>query len=91
MVGELHMLPSVHVCVAEKFCGNNTPSSLKSSRVVVPPCSAPGVPSEADLYSDVDAAYHYLVHDCGIPERQIICYGQSVGSVPTLDLSSRRD
>mmetsp|Transcript_15521 Transcript_15521/g.35504 ORF Transcript_15521/g.35504 Transcript_15521/m.35504 type:complete len:314 (+) Transcript_15521:135-1076(+) len=50
-----------------------------------------GVPSEADLYSDVDAAYHYLVHDCGIPERQIICYGQSVGSVPTLDLSSRRD
>lgn len=48
-----------------------------------------GVPSEADLYSDVEAAYHYLTHDCSIASRQIICYGQSIGSVPAVDLASR--
>jgi pimeloyl-ACP methyl ester carboxylesterase len=48
-----------------------------------------GVPSEADLYSDVEAAYHYLTHDCSIPEDQIVCYGQSIGSVPSIDLASR--
>lgn len=48
-----------------------------------------GVPSEADLYSDVEAAYHYLTHDCSIPDEQIVCYGQSIGSVPSIDLASR--
>lgn len=48
-----------------------------------------GVPSEADLYADVDAAYHYLTHDCDLPPRQIVCYGQSVGSVPSIDLAAR--
>lgn len=50
-----------------------------------------GVPSEADLYSDVEAAYHYLTHDCSIPDEQIILYGQSIGSVPSIDLASRSD
>lgn len=50
-----------------------------------------GVPSEADLFADVDAAYHYLTHDCGIAEQQIVCYGQSVGSVPSIDLARRAD
>jgi len=48
-----------------------------------------GVPSEADLYSDVEAAYHYLTHDCSIPDDQIVCYGQSIGSVPSIELASR--
>jgi len=48
-----------------------------------------GDPSEADLYSDVEAAYRYLTHDCSIPEEQVVCYGQSIGSVPTLDLASK--
>lgn len=48
-----------------------------------------GVPSEADLYADVEAAYHYLTHDCSVPDEQIICYGQSIGSVPSCDLASR--
>lgn len=50
-----------------------------------------GVPSEADLYSDVEAAYHYLTHDCSIPDEQVVCYGQSIGSVPSIDLASRAD
>jgi fermentation-respiration switch protein FrsA (DUF1100 family) len=48
-----------------------------------------GVPSEADLYSDIDAAFHYLSNDCGIDEADIVLMGQSVGSVPTVDLASR--
>jgi len=48
-----------------------------------------GVPSEADLYADIDAAYHYLVNDCGLEESSIILFGQSVGSVPSIDLAAR--
>jgi len=48
-----------------------------------------GTPSEADLYSDIEAAHHYLTQDCGTPEDQIICYGQSIGSVPSMELASR--
>mmetsp|Transcript_7179 Transcript_7179/g.14952 ORF Transcript_7179/g.14952 Transcript_7179/m.14952 type:complete len:347 (-) Transcript_7179:249-1289(-) len=48
-----------------------------------------GVPSEADLYADVEAAYHYLTHDCNVPEDQVVAYGQSIGSVPSIDLASR--
>lgn len=48
-----------------------------------------GVASEADIYCDIDAAFHYLVNDCGIDQADIILMGQSVGSVPTIDLASR--
>jgi len=48
-----------------------------------------GVPTEADLYADVEAAYHYLTHDCSVPADQVVCYGQSIGSVPSIDLASR--
>jgi len=50
-----------------------------------------GVPSEADLYSDIDAAYHYLTGDCGLDESSIVLFGQSVGSVPSIDLAARAD
>lgn len=49
-----------------------------------------GVPSEPDLYADIDAAYHYLVQDLNRPEQSIIVVGQSIGSVPSTDLASRR-
>jgi len=48
-----------------------------------------GVPSEDNLYSDIDAAYQYLTIDRGVPGDQVVCYGQSVGSVPSIDLASR--
>lgn len=50
-----------------------------------------GLPSEEDIYADIDAAYHYLVQDLALPEDSIFLCGQSIGSVPTLDLASRRD
>jgi pimeloyl-ACP methyl ester carboxylesterase len=50
-----------------------------------------GVASEADLYADIDAAYHYLTDDCSLLESSIILFGQSVGSVPSIDLAARSD
>lgn len=50
-----------------------------------------GVASEADLYADIDAAYHYLTSDCMLEEASIIVFGQSVGSVPSIDLAARSD
>jgi len=48
-----------------------------------------GLPSEADIYADIEAAYHYLSNDCSLSDDQIICYGQSIGSVPSVELASR--
>lgn len=48
------------------------------------------MPSEKNLYADIDAAYHYLTTECGLAPSQIVCYGQSVGSAPTLDLAVRQ-
>lgn len=48
-----------------------------------------GTPSEKDMYADIDAARNYLTQDCGEPLDSIVCYGQSLGSVPSIDLASR--
>lgn len=47
-----------------------------------------GTPSEANLYADVEAAYQYLTEERGIPGEQVICYGQSIGTVPSTYLAS---
>ena len=48
-----------------------------------------GVPSEAGLYRDADAAYRYLTNERGIPASQIIIFGHSLGSAVAVDLASR--
>jgi hypothetical protein len=48
-----------------------------------------GKPSEEGVYRDIEAAYHYLIGTQNIPFSQIIAYGRSVGSGPTIDLASR--
>lgn len=48
-----------------------------------------GKPSEKKLYADVDAAFHALRTRYGISPENIILYGQSIGTVPTVDLASR--
>ncbi|KAL0014835.1 hypothetical protein SO802_001904 [Lithocarpus litseifolius] len=48
-----------------------------------------GKPSEQNTYSDIEAAYRCLVEKYGTKEEDIILYGQSVGSGPTLDLATR--
>ncbi|ESR51074.1 hypothetical protein CICLE_v10031594mg [Citrus x clementina] len=46
-------------------------------------------PSEQDTYADIEAAYKCLEETYGVKEEDIILYGQSVGSGPTLELAVR--
>eukprot|EP00252_Welwitschia_mirabilis_P022323 TRINITY_DN6007_c0_g1_i1.p1 TRINITY_DN6007_c0_g1~~TRINITY_DN6007_c0_g1_i1.p1 ORF type:complete len:384 (+),score=58.67 TRINITY_DN6007_c0_g1_i1:594-1745(+) len=48
-----------------------------------------GKPSEQNTYADIEAAYRCLEEKYGIKQEDIILYGQSVGSGPTLDLAAR--
>ncbi|KAJ6639876.1 Alpha/beta hydrolase domain-containing protein 17C [Pseudolycoriella hygida] len=48
-----------------------------------------GKPSEKNLYADIDAAWHALRNKYGITPENIILYGQSIGTVPTVDLATR--
>lgn len=48
-----------------------------------------GRPSEKNLYADIDCAWHTLRTKYGISPENIILYGQSIGTVPTVDLASR--
>ncbi|KAI3952542.1 hypothetical protein MKW92_051527 [Papaver armeniacum] len=48
-----------------------------------------GKPSEFNTYYDIEAVYNCLKRDYGIKQEDIILYGQSVGSGPTLHLASR--
>ncbi|KAL1566638.1 alpha/beta hydrolase domain-containing protein 17B-like [Salvia divinorum] len=48
-----------------------------------------GKPSECNTYTDIDAVYKCLKEKYGVKDEQLILYGQSVGSGPTIDLASR--
>ncbi|KAK4284164.1 hypothetical protein QN277_001033 [Acacia crassicarpa] len=48
-----------------------------------------GKPTEYNTYADIDAAYKCLKERYGVKDEQLILYGQSVGSGPTVDLASR--
>jgi uncharacterized protein len=48
------------------------------------------VTGEADLYADADAAYDYLVNQCGVSPDRIVLYGQSLGTTAAADLASRK-
>lgn len=48
-----------------------------------------GKPSEYNTYHDIEAVYNCLKNDYGVKEEDLIFYGQSVGSGPTLHLASR--
>ncbi|CAN0896240.1 Heat shock protein 90-5, chloroplastic [Linum grandiflorum] len=47
-----------------------------------------GKPSEQDTYADIEAAYKCLKDKYGKKEEDIILYGQSLGSGPTLELAT---
>lgn len=49
-----------------------------------------GTPSEYNTYRDIEAACNYLTQELGVPARQIIVYGRSVGGGPSIDLASRQ-
>jgi len=45
--------------------------------------------SEAGCLRSIDAAWRYCVDKMGIPPNQIVIYGRSIGSGPSVDLASR--
>ncbi|KAF8081808.1 hypothetical protein N665_0866s0015 [Sinapis alba] len=48
-----------------------------------------GKPSEHNTYGDIEAVYKCIEETYGSKQEDVILYGQSVGSGPTLDLASR--
>jgi len=48
-----------------------------------------GAPTEVNIYADVEAAWRYLTDQHGISPERVVLYGQSIGTVPTVDLASR--
>ncbi|CAM8894114.1 unnamed protein product [Rhodiola kirilowii] len=48
-----------------------------------------GKPSEYNTYSDIEAVYECLESEYGISQENLILYGQSVGSGPTLHLAAK--
>ncbi|RAL40351.1 hypothetical protein DM860_006421 [Cuscuta australis] len=48
-----------------------------------------GKPSEFDTYADIEAVYECLQTEYGVSQEDLILYGQSVGSGPTLHLAAR--
>lgn len=48
-----------------------------------------GKPSENNTYLDINAAYEYLTNTLKVPSNQIILFGRSIGSGPTVDLAAR--
>ncbi|CAN0901077.1 Alpha/beta hydrolase domain-containing protein 17B [Linum grandiflorum] len=48
-----------------------------------------GKPSELNTYYDIEAVYKCLKDEYGVKQEELIVYGQSVGSGPTLHLASR--
>ncbi|XP_076898402.1 uncharacterized protein LOC143551954, partial [Bidens hawaiensis] len=48
-----------------------------------------GKPSEHNTYADIEAVYECLQTEYGVSQEDLILYGQSVGSGPTLHLASK--
>jgi len=48
-----------------------------------------GSVSETNLYADIEAAWQCLGKRFGICAENVILYGQSIGTVPTIDLAAR--
>ena len=46
-----------------------------------------GVPSEAGVYADADAAYRYLTDSLRVPPSRIILFGHSLGTGVTIELA----
>lgn len=48
-----------------------------------------GKPSEKTMCSDIEAVWRTMTQEYGIPSEKIILFGQSIGTVPTIDLASK--
>lgn len=48
-----------------------------------------GAPTEVNIYADMEAAWRCLTERYGVTPERVVLYGQSIGTVPTVDLASR--
>merc|ERR1719389_935166 len=48
-----------------------------------------GEPNEQAVYADIEAAFKYLRDIIGIPWTEVVLYGRSVGSGPSIHLATR--
>mmetsp|Transcript_17165 Transcript_17165/g.49686 ORF Transcript_17165/g.49686 Transcript_17165/m.49686 type:complete len:307 (+) Transcript_17165:59-979(+) len=48
-----------------------------------------GEPCEPAMYADIEAAYKYLTDIVGVPAEQIVVYGWSLGSGPSVHLATK--
>jgi fermentation-respiration switch protein FrsA (DUF1100 family) len=48
-----------------------------------------GIPGEAGLYRDAEAAYRYLRDSLGVPPERIVLFGHSLGSAVAVELATR--
>jgi len=48
-----------------------------------------GEPHELAIYADIEAAFKYLRDIIGIPWTEVVLYGRSIGSGPSINLASR--
>lgn len=48
-----------------------------------------GEPTEQNIYYDIEAAYSLLLDRYNVKAEDIVLYGQSIGTVPTMDLGSK--
>lgn len=49
-----------------------------------------GVPSEPNVYQDIEAAYNYLTNQMHIAPNRVIAHGRSLGGAAAIDLASRQ-
>ena len=61
----------------------------KTIALIHPSIHTLGDPSENHCYADIDAAYDYLRNELGVPARNIVLYGRSLGSGPSCYLASK--
>jgi len=82
---------TTHKLVLGRFQPNCTWSFLKW--IFIPTFTgygaSSGKPTEKNLYADIEASWHCLRTRFGISPENIILYGQSIGTVPTVDLASK--
>merc|ERR1712039_850157 len=48
-----------------------------------------GEPYEQAIYADIEAAFKYLRDIIGVPWSEVVLYGRSLGSGPSIHLASR--
>jgi hypothetical protein len=76
-----HNIPIIHSKKKKK--------EKKQNPIINTLIQSSGKPSETYTYADIETVYKYLEENFGAKQEDIILYGQSVGSGPTLDIAAR--